>query len=58
VCFPKKDRAKIYFVYYHSKLDQRHARKTEKENLLAGDGGGRGVVEEPNHTMARKPGPL
>ncbi len=33
-------------------------RKTEKERQVADSGGGEGVGEEPNHTTARKPGPL
>jgi hypothetical protein len=38
-----------------SKLDQRHTgRLKQKDILLAGEG----VGEEPNHTTARKPGPL
>ncbi len=33
-------------------------RKTEKERQLAEGRGCEGVGEEPNHTIARKPGPL
>ncbi len=33
-------------------------RKTEKERQLAHGRGGKGVGEEPNHSTARKPGPL
>ncbi len=33
-------------------------RKPEKERQLADGRGGEGVGEEPNHTTARKPGPL
>jgi len=33
-------------------------RKTEKERQLADGRGGKGVGVEPNHTTARKPGPL
>jgi hypothetical protein len=33
-------------------------RKTEKERQLADERRGRGVEEEPNHTMAFKPGRL
>jgi hypothetical protein len=42
-----------------SKFNRRHTRRLEKERQLA-DGRGRGkrVGEEPNHTIARKPGSL
>jgi hypothetical protein len=33
-------------------------RKTEKEKQLAHGRGGEEVDENPNHTTARKPGPL
>ncbi len=33
-------------------------RKTEKERQLAQEKGGKRVGEEPNHTTAKKPGPL
>ncbi len=29
-----------------------------RDTLLTVEGGGKGVGEEPNHTTARKPGPL
>ncbi len=33
-------------------------RKTDKEIPLAVGGGGGGLWDKPNHTTARKPGPL
>jgi hypothetical protein len=40
-------------------LDRRHTRRLRKrDNLLTGEGKGVGVMEEPNHTTASKPGPL
>jgi hypothetical protein len=40
------------------KLDRRHReRQRKRDNLLTGEGGRR-LVEEPNHTTARKPAPL
>ncbi len=42
-----------------SKLNRRHTEKSDKKRqLAAGRGMGKGVDEEPNHTTARKPGPL
>jgi hypothetical protein len=40
-----------------SKLDRRHTGKLRKRDSLLTEGG-KGVGEEPNHTNARKPGPL
>ncbi len=41
-----------------SKLNQVTQRKTEKERQLADKRGGKGVGEEPNHTIERKSDPL
>jgi hypothetical protein len=39
------------------KLKRRHTERLRKrDNVLKGEG--EGVWKEPNHTMARKPGPL
>jgi hypothetical protein len=39
-----------------SKLDCRHTgRLRKRDKLLTGEGGGKGVGEESNHTTARKP---
>jgi hypothetical protein len=40
-----------------SKLDRQH-RKAKEEGQLADGRRGEGEGEEPNHTAARKPGPL
>ncbi len=42
-----------------SKLDRRYmGRLRKRDNLLTGGERGKGVEEEPNHTTARKAGPI